>query len=106
MDSFLLKFFPAVYVSKHTARETDYCKYDSQSLQAFTSSLYLAGLIAAFFASYTTRTWGRKKTMLVGGLAFFLGAILNGAAQNLAMLIIGRILLGTGVGFGNQVEFL
>ena len=106
MDTFLLKFFPTVYVSKHTAKETDYCKYDSQSLQAFTSSLYLAGLTAAFFASYTTRTWGRKKTMVLGGSSFFVGSILNGAAQNLAMLIIGRILLGIGVGFGNQVEFL
>ena len=30
----------------------------------------------------------------------------NGAAQNLAMLIVGRILLGCGVGFANQVRYI
>ena len=42
--------------------------------------------------------------MLVGGLVFLAGAIINAAAQNIAMLIIGRILLGIGVGFANQVN--
>ncbi|KAG5221864.1 sugar porter family MFS transporter [Salix suchowensis] len=35
-------------------------------------------------------------------LVFLLGAIINGAAVNVAMLIIGRLLLGIGVGFANQ----
>ena len=42
--------------------------------------------------------------MLTGGLVFLAGAIINDAAQNIAMLIIGRILLGIGVGFANQVN--
>lgn len=41
--------------------------------------------------------------MLTGGIVFLLGAAINGAAKNVAMLIIGRILLGIGVGFANQV---
>lgn len=105
MDDFLVKFFPRVYNKKHsgTLKESHYCKYDDQGLQLFTSSLYLASLVATFFASFVTRLAGRKVSMLVAGLAFLSGAILNAAAQNLAMLIIGRILLGVGVGFANQV---
>lgn len=41
--------------------------------------------------------------MLMGGLLFLAGGIINGAAQNIAMLIIGRVLLGLGIGFANQV---
>jgi MFS family permease len=85
-------------------KESNYCKYDNQGLQLFTSSLYLAGLIATFFASYTTRRLGRRLTMLIAGVLFIIGVIFNGAAQNLAMLIVGRILLGCGVGFANQVS--
>jgi hypothetical protein len=48
MDEFLLNFFPTVYEKKHMAINTDYCKYDNQLLQLFTSSLYIAGLCAAF----------------------------------------------------------
>ncbi|MCD7455641.1 Sugar transport protein 13 [Datura stramonium] len=40
--------------------------------------------------------------MLIAGCFFIVGVVLNAAAQDLAMLIIGRILLGCGVGFANQ----
>ncbi|PIA35421.1 hypothetical protein AQUCO_03500059v1 [Aquilegia coerulea] len=102
MEPFLAKFFPSVQQKMKSAHENNYCKFNSQLLTSFTSSLYLAALIASFFASATTRVLGRKVSMLVGGLVFLVGAILNGAATNVEMLIIGRLLLGVGVGFANQ----
>ncbi|XP_019059497.1 PREDICTED: sugar transport protein 11-like, partial [Tarenaya hassleriana] len=68
----------------------------------FTSSLYLAALFASFLASTITRVFGRKHSMFIGGLAFLAGSLLNGFAVNVAMLIIGRLMLGVGVGFANQ----
>ena len=104
MPSFLKKFFPVVYRrTQQTGLESNYCKYDNQGLQLFTSSLYIAALIATFLASVTTRRLGRRLTMLIAGVFFLLGTVLNTAAVNLAMLIIGRLLLGCGVGFANQV---
>ncbi|KAJ7980065.1 Sugar transport protein [Quillaja saponaria] len=102
MKPFLKKFFPAVYRRTIEGTDSNYCKYDNQGLQLFTSSLYLAGLTATFFASYTTRKLGRRLTMLIAGVFFIAGTAFNAAAQNLAMLIVGRILLGCGVGFANQ----
>ncbi|PQQ21637.1 sugar transport protein 13 [Prunus yedoensis var. nudiflora] len=103
MPPFLKQFFPVVYKkTQQTGLESNYCKYDNQGLQLFTSSLYLAALIATFFASYTTRVLGRKLTMFIAGVFFVVGTVFNAAAVNLAMLIIGRILLGCGVGFANQ----
>ncbi|KAF5939145.1 hypothetical protein HYC85_023404 [Camellia sinensis] len=103
MNDFLKKFFPVVYRRKTEGNlDSNYCKYDNQGLQLFTSSLYLAGLTSTFFASYTTRRLGRRLTMLIAGNFFLIGVALNASAQNLAMLIVGRILLGCGVGFANQ----
>ena len=107
MAPFLKKFFPEVYrkiLEGVDTHDSNYCMYDSQGLQLFTSSLYLAGSTATFFASYTTRRLGRRLTMLIAGIFFIIGTILNAAAQDLAMLIIGRIMLGCGVGFANQVR--
>lgn len=105
MDDFLKRFFPKVYRRKQEhLKETDYCKYESQILTLFTSSLYFAGLVSTFAASHVTRKKGRKASILVGSISFFLGAVLNATAVNIAMLIIGRILLGVGIGFGNQVS--
>ncbi|KAL6221093.1 hypothetical protein ACLB2K_008845 [Fragaria x ananassa] len=103
MDDFLKEFFPKIYRRKQLhLNETDYCKYDNQILTLFTSSLYFAGLISTFGASYVTRNKGRKASIIVGSISFFLGAILNAFAKNITMLIFGRIFLGVGIGFGNQ----
>lgn len=41
---------------------------------------------------------GRRKTILVGAIINLVGAILQAAAQNLAMVLVGRILAGWAVG--------
>ena len=104
MDDFLEKFFPEVYVRKHRAKEDNYCKFDNHYLQLFTSSLYLAALVSSFVASKMCSKMGRKPTMQAASLFFLGGVILNAAAADLGMLIVGRILLGIGVGFANQVD--
>ncbi|KAK6155910.1 hypothetical protein DH2020_010158 [Rehmannia glutinosa] len=92
-----------VYSKMQDETETsNYCKFDSQLLTSFTSSIYIAGLIASFFASPVTRDCGRKRSIVIGGIAFLCGAAIGGAAENIYMLIFGRLLLGVGVGFANQ----
>ena len=102
MDSFLKKFFHDVYEKKRDAATNQYCQFDSQLLTTFTSSLYLVGLIASFFASPITRTYGRKVSMLIGGTRFLMGSAL--LAVNVEMLILGRILLRIGVGFARGLK--
>lgn len=103
MDGFLVKFFPTVYRNKQHAHENNYCKYNNQALSAFTSSLYLAGLVSSLVASPVTRNYGRRGSIICGGISFMIGATLDASAVNLPMLILGRIMLGVGIGFGNQV---
>lgn len=107
MAPFLEKFFPKVYRREelNVGGTNQYCKFDDAGLTMFTSSLYLAALVASIFASKITRACGRKVSMLLGGILFLVGALVNGLAANVAMLIIGRILLGFGVGFANQVRY-
>lgn len=103
MDGFLQKFFRGVYEKKQRAHENNYCKFNDQGLSAFTSSLYLAGLVASLVAGPVTRIYGRRTSIICGGSSFLVGAILNATSINLAMLLMGRIMLGVGIGFGNQV---
>ncbi|CAL9046090.1 unnamed protein product [Musa banksii] len=92
MDSFLSRFFPSVYRQQMADSSTNqYCKFDSQLLTLFTSSLYVAALISSFLASTVTRVFGRKWSMFAGGITFLLGSAINGAAVNVLMLILGRL---------------
>ncbi|XP_022732467.1 sugar transport protein 2-like [Durio zibethinus] len=102
MDDFLMKFFPRVYSKKHQAKENNYCKFNDAYLQLFTSSLYLAAIAASFVASFFSRKCGRKLTITLSSVFFLIGAIVNFSAKNLGVLIVGRIFLGWGLGFGNQ----
>lgn len=68
----------------------------------FVSSLFLAGIVGALVASHTSRKWGRRNTMLGGGIAFLIGAVFMACAVHMAMLIIGRMFMGIGVGLTTQ----
>ncbi|XP_057973955.1 sugar transport protein 5 isoform X2 [Malania oleifera] len=102
MKPFLEKFFPSILRKEEGEKTNIYCRYDSQVLTAFTSSLYIAGLAASLVAGRLTSTMGRRNIMVLGGCTFLLGAAINAAAQNVFMLILGRVFLGFGVGFTNQ----
>ncbi|MCD9560431.1 hypothetical protein HAX54_019113 [Datura stramonium] len=103
MAPFLRRFFMSVYRKQALNTSTNqYCKFNSQLLTLFTSSLYLAALVASVVASHVSKKSGRKKTMFLGGFFFLIGAVLNAGAVHISMLILGRILLGFGVGFANQ----
>ncbi|KAF3568809.1 hypothetical protein DY000_02010845 [Brassica cretica] len=80
MDEFLEEFFKTVYDKKKQAHESNYCKYDDQGLAAFTSSLYLAGLVSTLAASPITRNYGRRASIVCGGISFLVGAALNAGA--------------------------
>lgn len=51
---------------------------------------------------YTCKKRGRKFTIVLGATSFIAGAALQAAAVNLAMLFVGRVLLGVGCGFVTQ----
>ncbi|KAJ4955505.1 hypothetical protein NE237_012288 [Protea cynaroides] len=102
MDDFLVKFFPSVYEKKLHAKEDNYCKYNNQVLQLFTSAMFLAALLASFVASKVCDKAGRKWTIRWASLLFISGAVLMAGAVDPIMLICGRIVFGIGVGFGNE----
>lgn len=104
MVPFLEKFFPSVLKKAAEVKTNMYCVYDSQVLTLFTSSLNIAGLASSLVAGRLTAAFGRRNIMLFGGCTFLAGSAINAGAVNVAMLILGRILLGLGVGFTNQVS--
>ena len=73
-------------------------KWVGQLKQADSATGAVAGLVSHLLNARL----GRKWCMVIAGAWFFIGAVINAAAQDLPMLYIGRIFLGFGVGFANQ----
>ncbi|PPD74521.1 hypothetical protein GOBAR_DD28548 [Gossypium barbadense] len=94
----MLKTVEDLEVSRrNVCAKIDYCKYENQLLTLFKSLLYFAGLVSTFGASYVTRNKGRRASILIGVVSFFLGGASNAGVVNITMLIIGRILLGADI---------
>uniref|UniRef100_A0A383WEJ5 Major facilitator superfamily (MFS) profile domain-containing protein n=1 Tax=Tetradesmus obliquus TaxID=3088 RepID=A0A383WEJ5_TETOB len=94
--------FEARFFGHHVAGNDPFCKFNDQMLQLFTSCLFLSGAAAAMVGSYTCRRFGRKATMIAGGACFLGGTVLVTLAIHMAMLVLGRLVLGVGVGFATQ----
>ncbi|KAL6650823.1 hypothetical protein ACP70R_009748 [Stipagrostis hirtigluma subsp. patula] len=77
MESFLKKFFPEVLSGMKSMKRDAYC-------------------------NNVTKRIGRQATMLFGGAMFLAGSAISAGAVHIAMLIIGRMLLGFGMGFTAQ----
>ncbi|CAL8468665.1 g8205 [Coccomyxa elongata] len=104
MRDFQDKFFPTVAAhGSNGGPANPYCKYNDHLLELVVSCLYLAAILGALGSEFTQRRYGRKVTMLFAGIFFTLGAIILAAAVNMAMLVIGRLVLGLGVGIGTTV---
>ncbi|KAK3414719.1 hypothetical protein EUGRSUZ_H00045 [Eucalyptus grandis] len=86
MAPFLKRFFPAVYREESS---------DEFPLTMLMSSPYMAAILAPFNASRLPQ----RCSMLLGGVIFLLGALINAAAWDIYMLMVGRNLLGIGLGF-------
>lgn len=71
----------------------------STSEQGFFASILLLGaLIGSIVSGKIADTLGRKKSIVLSALLFFIGAVLSAIAMVYSTLLLGRFLTGVGVG--------
>jgi MFS family permease len=63
-------------------------------------------LVGCFFGAISTAIWGeklgRRRSILIGCIVLIIGAILQAASYTRAMMIVGRIVSGVGLGVINS----
>ncbi|XP_071740440.1 sugar transport protein 5-like [Rutidosis leptorrhynchoides] len=102
MMPFLAKFFPSILANIRDSREDEYCLFNSHKVTAFVSSMFIAGMVSSLLAGRLTNLIGRRFSLITGGILFLMGNALSVSAQDVSMLISGRLFVGFGIGFANQ----
>ena len=70
------------------------------ALLGFMNAVYsISKVVGLFPATWLGDRYGRRRPMLVGFLMLPIGAVLQGAAQNTAMFIVSRAMLGFATSF-------
>lgn len=82
---------------------------DDFSLSSFEQELVVsvtigAAFVSALFGGYLSDRFGRKSCTIFASFVFTAGALVLAFAQNVAMLIVGRLTLG--IGIGNKIEII
>ncbi|EME86493.1 uncharacterized protein MYCFIDRAFT_132754 [Pseudocercospora fijiensis CIRAD86] len=75
---------------------TDYFKLNSATTGLNTASVFIGGFFGPIFSGVMADKLGRRPAIFWGTIVTFLGILLQTAAQNIAMFVIARIVLGFG----------
>ena len=78
-----------------------YFALSSTWLEAIVSVAIGAAAISAFSAGFLCDLIGRRPTLLIASIVFTIGGILMAASYHPVMLIVGRIIVGVGVGISS-----
>ncbi len=65
---------------------------------AINSTFSGGAVFGSLMGGLTMDRFGRRKTIMIGAMIALVGSILQAAAQNLAMILVGRIIAGWAVG--------
>ena len=71
--------------------------------EVITSWVTLGALIAALVAGTAADRFGRRPILLMAGVLFILGALIQGIAPGVEILTAGRLVTGFGIGFASVV---
>ncbi|EFQ35398.1 uncharacterized protein GLRG_10542 [Colletotrichum graminicola M1.001] len=74
----------------------DYFQLNAATTGLNTASIFIGGILGPMFAGVAADRLGRRPAMFWSSLVAIVGVLLQTAAQNIAMFIVGRIIIGLG----------
>ncbi|KAL7624577.1 hypothetical protein AAE478_006144 [Parahypoxylon ruwenzoriense] len=90
-----VKTFPEIDTVHATAADVG----EKSTLQGFVVGVFVIGaLFGSLSCSYTGDRFGRRNIIFVAGICTLIGEILEASAFGLAQFIVGRIIVGLGIG--------
>ncbi|RWA12376.1 hypothetical protein EKO27_g2751 [Xylaria grammica] len=94
-----LEDWTSIFPEIDTAHTTGSIKSSHATLQGLVVASFTLGAIPGCLScSYTADRFGRKPVIFMGALVSLVGEILEASAFGLAQLVVGRVILGVGVG--------
>ena len=75
---------------------TNYFNLNAATTGLNTASVFIGGFLGPIFSGIMSDRLGRRPTLFWGSVITLIGVLLQTAAQNIAMFVVARIVLGFG----------
>lgn len=75
-----------------------------KSQEAIVSTAIAGAIIGASVGGWINDRFGRKKGIVIADTLFFIGSVIMAAASSPAILIVGRVFVGIGVGMASMAS--
>jgi len=72
--------------------------------ELFVGSLNMWSILGSLFAHWICDRYGRRHSFQVAALGFIIGLVIMAMAPNYTVLMVGRVFVGIGVGFGLAID--
>jgi MFS family permease len=76
---------------------SDYFHLNAATLGLNTASVFIGGILGPLISGVMSDRLGRRPTIFYGSASALIGVILQTAAQDIAMFVVARIILGFGI---------
>lgn len=80
------------------------CEQFKKSQEAIVSTAIAGAIIGASVGGWINDRFGRKKGIVIADTLFFIGSVIMAAASSPAILIVGRVFVGIGVGMASMAS--
>lgn len=77
---------------------TDYFNLNPATTGLNTASVFIGGILGPLIAGVASDRLGRRPAIFWGSVIALIGVLLQTAAQNIAMFVVARVILGFGSG--------
>ncbi|KAL3941282.1 MAG: hypothetical protein SGBAC_004330 [Bacillariaceae sp.] len=72
--------------------------------ELFVASINFWAIFGGFLSNWFCDKYGRRRSFIIAALGFIIGSIITGASTSYTYLMIGRMFVGLGVGFGLAID--
>ncbi len=103
IGGFLFGYDTSIIAGAQLFFKNDFPDISTNEIAMIVSFAMIGAAIGAFFSGMISDSIGRKPVILVADVFFTLGSIVMALAPSVGILILGRIIMGIGVGIASQV---
>ncbi|CAJ1911354.1 unnamed protein product [Cylindrotheca closterium] len=72
--------------------------------ELFVGSLDFWAIVGGFLSNWICDKYGRRRSFITAALGFIIGSVITGASNSFFILMVGRMFVGLGIGFGLAID--